>query len=71
MFRFTIRNVLWLTVVVTMGIGWMKKGGQAEEEGLGDDSGSRHLHANRAHHWCGHRPAIELFQWMRRPPFDP
>jgi hypothetical protein len=24
MFRFTIRDVLWLTVVVAMGVGWWK-----------------------------------------------
>ncbi len=27
MFRFTIRDVLWLTVVVALGIGWWRESG--------------------------------------------
>ena len=30
MFRFTIRDVLWLTVVVALGVGWWVQSGHAE-----------------------------------------
>src|SRR4051794_30430372 len=37
MFRFTIRDVLWLTVVVAMGVGWLTEHRRAVQAEQGQD----------------------------------
>ena len=56
MFRFTIRDVLWLTVVVAMGVGWWVERARNEQaylDGAADESGQwrREFREHRERHF--------------------
>ena len=50
MFRFTIRDVLWLTVVVAMGVGWWVDRVQLRNR-ITSDEASKYEAISKARHW--------------------